>query len=150
MQLEKIFITPRYAQQHATFISTVVSFTDTTIYFGPWNTESKLLEVPLISARRLARNESIAIQITAAMNGGMLNSGRDRDPIIGVTDGNTTNLFGILDITNYPIRPCILLGASGMAGKSLSTGPVPDQFIPSSSNQLRGMEHALVHSKEDT
>ena len=128
MQLERFFITPRYAQQHATFISTIVSFTDTSIYFGPWNTESKLLEVPLISAGRFARNEPIAIQITATMNGGMLNSGRDRDPILGVTDGNTTNLFGILDITNYPIRPCILGDASGMAGKVLNTGPVPDQF----------------------
>ena len=35
MQLEKIFITPRYAQKHATFISTVVSFNDTSMYFGP-------------------------------------------------------------------------------------------------------------------
>ena len=103
--MEKIFITPRYAQKHATFISTVstvVRFNDTSIYFGYGSIEAKLLEVPLISAGRFARNESIAIQITTTMNGGMLNSG-DRDPHIGVTDGSTTNLFVILDITNYPI-----------------------------------------------
>ena len=128
MQLEKIFITPRYAQNHATFISTVVSFNDTSIYFGPGSIEAKLLEVPLISAGRFARNESIAIQITASMNGGMLNSGIDRDPIVGITDGNTTNLFVIPDITHYPIRPCRLVAATAMEGKVLSTGPVPDQF----------------------
>ena len=94
VQSEKIFITPRYAQRHATFISTVVSFNDTSIYFGPYSTGAKLLEVPLISAGRFARNESITIQITAVMNGGMLNSG-DRDPHVGVTDGSTTNLFSI-------------------------------------------------------
>ena len=65
--MEKILITPRYAQKHATFISTIVSFNDTSIYFGPWSTENKLLEVPLISAGRFARNESIAIQITATI-----------------------------------------------------------------------------------
>ena len=128
MQLEKIFITPRYAQNHATFISTVVSFNDTSIYFGPGSIEAKLLEVPLISAGRYARNESIAIQITATMNGGMLNSGIDRDPIVGITDGNTTNLFVIPDITHYPIRPCRLVAATAREGKVLSTGPVPDQF----------------------
>ena len=127
MQLEKIFITPRYAQNHATFVSTIVSFNDTSIYFGPWNTENKLLEVPLISAGRFARNESITIQITATMNGGMLNSGHDRDPVVGVADGNTTNLFVMNDITQYPTAPCKLSSASGTVGKHI-TGPVPDQF----------------------
>ena len=125
--MERFFITPHYAQNHATFISTIVSFTDTSIYFGPWNTESKLLEVPLISAGRFARNESIAIQITATMNGGMLNSRIDRDPIVGVTDGNTRNLFVMNDITQYPTAPCKLASASGTVGKH-SSGPVPDQF----------------------
>ena len=125
--MEKVFITPRYAQRHATFISTVASFNDTSIYFGPYSNGAKLLEVPLISAGRFARNESIAIQITATMNGGMLNSG-DRDPHVGVTDGSTTNLFSISDIYNYPARPCRPLSASGLVGKVLSTGPVPDQF----------------------
>ena len=128
MQLEKIFITPRYAQNHATFISTVASFNDTSIYFGPGSIEAKLLEVPLISAGRFARNESIAIQITATMNGEMLNSGIDRDPIVGVTDGSTTNLFVIPDITHYPIQPCRLVAATATEGKVLRTGPVPDQF----------------------
>ena len=128
VQSEKIFITPRYAQRHATFISTVVSFNDTSIYFGPYSNGEKLLEVPLISAGRFARNESIAIQITATMNGGMLNSG-DRDPIVGVTDGSTTNLFMIRDIHNYPtLAPCSPVIASGIVEKVLSTGPVPDQF----------------------
>ena len=129
MQLEKIFITPRYAQKHATFISTVASFNDTSMYFGPRSSGAKFLEVPLISAGRFARNESIAIQITVSMNGGMLNSGHDRDPIIGVTDGNTTNLFYILDINNYRTHPpCFPTSASGNVDKFLSSGPVPDQF----------------------
>ena len=127
MQLEKIFITPRYAQKHATFNSTVASFNDTSIYFGPYSIGGKLLEVPLISAGRFARNESIAIQITASMNGGMLNSRIDRDPIVGVTDGNTTNLFVVNDITQYPTAPCKLASASGTVGKH-SSGPVLDQF----------------------
>ena len=128
MQLEKIFITPRYAQKHATFISTVASFNDTSMYFGPRSSGAKFLEVPLISAGRFARNESIAIQITVSMNGGMLNE-RDRDPILGLTDGITTNLFVINDIYNYPIQPCRPATTSGTVGKVLTTGPVPDQFI---------------------
>ena len=125
--MEKIFITPRYAQNHATFISTVARFNNTSIYFGPYSSGEKLLEVPLISAGKFVRNESIAIQITASMNGGILNSG-DRDPHIGVTDGSTTNLFGIPDINHYPTTPCAPVSASGILPKVISTGPVPDQF----------------------
>ena len=127
MQLEKIFITPRYAQNHATFISTVASFNDTSMYFGPRSIGTKFLEVPLIAAGRFARDEPIAIQITVSMNGGMLNE-RDRDPILGLTDGNTTNLFVINDIHNYPTQPCWPASTSGTVGKYLTTGPVPDQF----------------------
>ena len=128
MQSEKIFITPRYAQNYATFISTVVQFTDTSIYFGTGGINRTLLEVPLIPAGRYTRNESIAIQITASINGGMLNSG-DRDPILGVTDGNTTNLFVIRDINNYrTLAPCSPISASGIVDKFLSSASVPDQF----------------------
>ena len=127
MQLEKIFITPRYAQQHATFVSTVVRFNDTGIYFGPRSIGEKLLEVPLISAGTFTRNESITIQITAVMNGGMLNSG-DRDPYVGVTDGSTTNMFVIPDINNYPVAPCFPISASGTIPQTSNIGPVPDRF----------------------
>ena len=64
---KKMFITPRYAQNHATFISTLATFNDTGIYFGPGAGGQRLLEVPLISAGRFTGNESIAIQITAVM-----------------------------------------------------------------------------------
>ena len=125
-----MFITPRYAQNHATFISTVASFNDTGIYFGSGRGGQRLLEVPIIPAGRFTRNESIAIQITAVLNGGMLNQ-RDRDPIVGVTDGSTTNLFQIYDIHNYVshnLPPCRPISASGRLSKTFSTGPVPDQF----------------------
>ena len=128
---KKMFITPRYAQTHATFISTLATFNDTSIYFAPGNGGQRLLEVPLIPAGRFTRNESIAIQITAVMNGGMLNTRRDRDPIVGVTDGSTTNLFRMHDINNYVqhnLAPCIPLSASGVLTKSFRSGPVPDQF----------------------
>ena len=128
---KKMFITPRYAQTHATFISTLATFNDTSIYFAPGNGGQRLLEVPLIPAGRFTRNESIAIQITAVMNGGMLNTRRDRDPIVGVTDGRRTNLFRMHDINNYIQHnwaPCIPLSASGVLTKSFRTGPVPDQF----------------------
>ena len=124
-----MFITPRYAQTHATFISTVTSFNDTGIYFGPGRGGQRLLEVPLIPAGRFARNDSIAIQITAVLNGGMLNE-RDRDPILGITDGSRINVFRIYDINNYPARPpCIPLSASGTLSKTFRTGPVPDQWV---------------------
>ena len=128
---KKMFITPRYAQNHATFISTLATFNDTGIYFGPGAGGQRLLEVPLISTGRFTRNESIAIQITAVMNGGMLNTNRDRDPIVGVTDGSRTNVFRIHDINNYRahnLAPCIPLSASGVLPKYFNTGPVPDQF----------------------
>ena len=127
---KKMFITPRYAQNHATFISTVTTFNDTGIYFGPGRGGQRLLEVPLIPAGRFTRNESIAIQITAVMNGGMLNTQRDRDPDVGVTDGRTTNMFRIHDIRNYPgLSPCVPLSASGTLQKTFRTGPVPDQWV---------------------
>ena len=130
VQLEKIFITPRYAQNHATFISTVASFNDTSMYFGTGSSDRKLLEVPLIPAGRYTRNSSIAIQITAAMDGEMLNSQRDRDPEVGVTDGSMKNAFWILDINNYPTwAPCQHISASGTLPKTFSTGPVPDQWV---------------------
>ena len=125
----KMFITPRYAQNHATFISTLVTFNDTSIYFGAGRGGQRLLEVPIIPAGRFTRNESIAIQITAVLNGDMLNQ-RDRDPDVGVTDGNMINMFRIHDINNYPRdSPCIPLSASGTLSKTFSTGPVPDQWV---------------------
>ena len=126
---KKMLITPRYAQNHATFISTLASFNDTGIYFGPGRGGQRLLEVPLIPAGRFTRNDSIAIQITAVLNGGMLNQ-RDRDPDVGVTDGSTINMFRIHDTSNYPgLPPCVLISASGTLQKTLSTGPVPDQWV---------------------
>ena len=126
---KKMFITPRYAQNQATFISTVTTFNDTGIYFGAGRGHQRLLEVPLIPAGRLTRNESIAIQITAVMNGGMLNVQRDRDPIVGITDGSSINVFRINDINNYPNSPpCFPASASGKLSKTFNTGPVPDQF----------------------
>ena len=128
---KKMFITPRYAQNHATFISTVTTFNDTGIYFGSGRGNQRLLEVPLIPAGRFTTNDSIAIQITAVINGGMLNTRRDRDPTVGVTDGSTTNLFQIYDINNYVqhnLPPCRPLRASGRLQKTFRTGPVPDQF----------------------
>ena len=125
---KKMFITPRYAQNQATFISTVTTFNDTGIYFGAGRGQQRLLEVPLIPAGRFTRNESIAIQITAVLNGGMLNQ-RDRDPIVGITDGSRINVFRINDINNYPSSPpCFPASASGTLSKTFSTGPVPDQF----------------------
>ena len=127
--MEKIFITPGYAQDHATFISTVSSFDDTNIYFGTGGSDRKLLEVPLIPAETFTRNESITIRITAAMDGGMLNSGHDRDPQVGITDGSMENTFWIVDINNYPVHaPCFPIDATGTLPKTFSTGPVPDQF----------------------
>ena len=126
---KKMFITPRYAQNHATFISTPATFNSTSIYFGPGRAGQRLLEVPIIPAGSFSRNESITIQITAVLNGAMLNQ-RDRDPDVGVTDSSTINMFRIHDITNYPrLSPCVPLSASGTLSKTFSTGPVPDQWV---------------------
>ena len=89
---KKMLITPRYAQNHATFISTLATFNDTSTYFAPGAGRQRLLEVPLIPAGRFTRNDSIAIQITAVMNGSMLNE-QDRDPEVGITDHSTINMF---------------------------------------------------------
>ena len=126
--MEKIFITPNYAQNQATFISPVVTFSNTSIYFGTGSNTTTLLEVPVIPAGRYTRNSSITIQITAAVDGQMLNAQIDRDPQVGVTDGSTNNRFWILDITNYRNRPpCQPVGVSETLTKT-SSGPVPDQF----------------------
>ena len=99
------------------------------MYFGTGGSNRRLLEVPLIPAGRYTRNSSISIQITAAIDGAMLNTRDDRDPQIGVTDGRTANRFWILDINNYRNRaPCQHIYATGTLSKN-STGPVPDQLI---------------------
>ena len=128
--MEKIFITPRYAQNQATFISTVANFSDTSMYFGTGSINSTLLEVPLIPAGRYTRNSFITIQITAAIDGAMLNTQRDRDVQVGVTDNSAENAFWILDVNNYPISrtPCQFISASESLARTLTTGPVPDQF----------------------
>ena len=60
----------------------------------------------------------------------MLSSGRDRDPIVGITDGSMANLFVIHDINNYPgLSPCLHISATGTLPKTFSTGPVPDQWV---------------------
>ena len=64
------------------------------------------------------------------MDGGMLNTHRDRDPMVGVTDGSMQNVFRIHDINNYPRwAPCLCTSASGTLPKTFSTGPVPDQWV---------------------
>jgi len=127
--LEKIFITPSYAQNQATFISTVANFSNTSMYFGSGSINSTLLEVPLIPAGRYTRNKSITIQITAAIDGAMLNTRSDRDPEVGVTDGSMENAFWIPDVNNYPRwAPCHHISASESLARTLTTGPVPDQF----------------------
>ena len=85
--------------------------------------------MPLIPAGRFTRNDSIAVQITAVMNGSMLNE-RDRDPEVGITDHTTINMFRIHDIYNYPgYPPCVPLSASGMLQRTVPNGrPIPDQF----------------------
>ena len=128
--MEKIFITPRYAQNQATFISTVVNFSDTSMYFGRGGSNRTLLEVPLIPAGRYTINSSISIQITAAIDGAMLNARRDRDPEVGVTDGSMENLFVIHDVNNYPTyAPCLHRSATRTLTKTFTTGPVPDQWV---------------------
>ena len=125
---KKIFITPRYAQNQATFVSPVTTFNDTSIYFGPGSDRDRLLEVPLIPAGRYTINDSIAIQITAVFNGSMLNE-RDRDPEVGITDGNNRNMFWIADVNNYPrYPPCTPKYATGSPSKTLANVTVPDQF----------------------
>ena len=127
--MEKIFITPRYAQNQATFISTVANFSNTSIYFGTGSITTSLLEVPLIPAGRYTRNESITIQITAVIDGAMFNTRNDRDPQVGVTDGSMENAFWILDVNNYPRwAPCHHISASERLARTFTTGPVPDQF----------------------
>ena len=125
---KKIFITPHYAQNQATFVSPVTTFNDTSIYFGPGSDRDRLLEVPLIPAGRYTINDSIAIQITAVFNGSMLNE-RDRDPEVGITDGNNRNMFWIADVNNYPrYPPCTPKYATGSPSKTLANVTVPDQF----------------------
>ena len=128
--LEKIFITPRYAQNQATFISTVASFSNTSIYFGTGSITTTLLEVPVIPAGRYTRNSFITIQITAAIDGAMFNTRRDRDVQFGVTDDSTENAFWIADVNNYPTSrtPCQFISASETVARPLTTGPAPDQF----------------------
>ena len=71
----------------------------------------------------------ITVKITAALDGSMLyQRSADRDVRIGITDGRVMNNYEIVDINNYPNwPPCYALSASGLR-KTISSGPVPDQF----------------------
>jgi len=81
-----------------------------------------------VPAGRFSADASITVKITAALDGSMLNQQSvDRDPQIGITDGRVTHEYMIADINNYPLPPCYALNAAGLR-KTLSSGPVPDQF----------------------
>ena len=130
VQTETILITPRYAQEHATVIGSYTTFETRSIYIGSGGQDADTrLQVPIVPAGRFSANTSATIKITAALNGPMLNQPSvDRDPQISITDGRIMNEYQFHDINNYPgLSPCLALSASGTQ-KTLSTGPVPDQF----------------------
>ena len=129
IQAETILITPRYAQEHATVIGSYTTFETRSIYLGTGGQDTDIrLQVPIVPAGRFSANTSATIKITAALDGSMLNQSVDRDPRIGITDGRVMNDYEIVDVNNYPVwPPCYALSASGL-GKTLSSGPVPDQF----------------------
>ena len=130
VQTETILITPRYAQEHATVIGSYTTFETRSIYIGNGGQAADTrLQVPIVPAGRFSANASVTVKITAALDGGMLNQRSvDRDPRISITDGRVMNEYRIHDINNYPgLAPCLALSASGTP-KTLSTGPVPDQF----------------------
>ena len=137
VQTETILITPRYAQEHATVIGSNTTFETRSIYIGTGgrNADTRL-QVPIVPAGRFSANASATIKITAALDGTMLNQiSVDKDPQIGITDGNVANVYQIHDINNYPdsshnypdLSPCGALSATGTR-KTLPTGPVPDLF----------------------
>jgi len=130
VQTETILITPRYAQEHATVTGSYTTFETRFIYIGTGGQAADTcLQVPIVPAGRFSTNASVTVKITAALDGSMLNQHSvDRDVRIGITDGRVTNDYEIVDINNYPVWPaCYALDASGLR-KTLSSGPVPDQF----------------------
>ena len=129
IQAETILITPRYAQEHATVIGSGTTFETRSIYIGTGGQDTDTrLQVPIVPAGRFSTNASATIKITAALDGSMLNQSVDRDSRIGITDGRVMNDYEIVDANNYPVwPPCYALSASGLR-KTISSGPVPDQF----------------------
>ena len=126
LQLTQDPLTPRHAPEHATVTGGNTTFDY--IGTGGRNADTRL-QAPIVPAGRFSANASATIKITAALDGTMLNQlSADRDPQISITDGRVMNEYQIHEINNYPtFAPCYALGASGTQ-KSLSTGPVPDQF----------------------
>ena len=130
VQTETILITPRYAQERATVIGSSTTFEDNSIYLGAGGQDAGIhLQLPLVPAGMFSANASATIEITAALDGTMLNQRSvDRDPQISITDGRVMNEIEMVDVDNYPtFSPCYALSASGIE-RTLSTGPVPDQF----------------------
>jgi len=129
VQTETILITPRYAQEHATVTGSYTTFETRFIYIGAGEQAADTcLQVPIVPAGRFSTNASATIKITAALDGSMLNQSVDRDSRIGITDGRVMNDYEIVDVNNYPVwPPCYALRASGLR-KTISSGPVPDQF----------------------
>ena len=129
VQTETILITPRYAQEQATIIGSNTTFNTTSIYLGPGGQDTDTrLQVPIVPAGRFSANASAMIRITVALDGSMPSQPVDRDTRIGITDGRVMNDYEIVDVANYPVwPPCYALDASGLR-KTLSSGPVPDQF----------------------
>jgi len=130
VQTETILITPHYAQEHATVTGSYTTFETRFIYIGTGGQAADTrLQVPIVPAGRFSTNASVTVKITAALDGSMLNQRSvDRDVRTGITDGRVMNIYEIVDINNYPVwPPCYALSASGL-GKTLSSGPVPDQF----------------------
>ena len=86
------------------------------------------MQLPLVPAGRFSANASITIKITVALNGTMLSQPVDRDPRIGITDGRVMNENYMVDVANYPSYPPCYAREASRTDRTVSAGPVPDQF----------------------
>ena len=101
--MKGLLLTSENIDYFATYLRSDVELQERVIHFGPGVGDEKLLEVPLGNVEPHAD-----IIITVGLRKSHLNTKKvDSDPIVGISDGNNTNLFIMWDKNNYKTQsPC--------------------------------------------
>ena len=108
--IQGLHLTPDNIEYWATFLHSSATIQDRVIHFGTGTLHEKLLEVPLGQI-----DPHATIVITVGLDNSHPNTpSTDTDPLVGISDGNNTNIWWITDSDNYPsYAPCTLSGGRG-------------------------------------
>ena len=123
---KSIFITPNNVRDLASTLHSSVTIEARAIRFGAAGTVTPLLEVPILSPGEVGPQTTI--RITVGLDATTPNSGTDRDPDVGITDGVNYNQFRLHDSINLGSHS-LCFAPNAQAENPLGrSGPAPGKF----------------------